>query len=217
MRESALPTGAATEATLATLGTEATLLLIEAAVDGIEALLSGTLTMSGTVAISGGVTVTATNLDIRDLTSASDSVAAVQSGTWNIGSITTLPALAAGTNNIGDVDVLTLPSFPANTSTTAATFAQAVNTIAAAATPEALVASQTLVESVLIQAKKGFNSANTSAVFVGFSATNDSNYLELLPGDSVTLKAPQGKKLDLNLIYIECVTAGDGVSYTAVN
>jgi hypothetical protein len=105
----------------------------------------------------------------------------------------------------------------ANASTTAATFAQAVNTIAAAATPEALVASQTLVESVLIQAKKGFNSANTSAVFVGFSSTNDSNYLELLPGDSVTLKAPQGKKLDLNLIYIECVTAGDGVTYTSVN
>lgn len=108
-------------------------------------------------------------------------------------------------------------SVEANASTTAATFAQAVNTVAAANTPEALVASQTLVESVIIQAKKGFNSANTSAVFVGFSGTNDSNYLELLPGDSVSLKAPQGKKLDLNLIYIECVTAGDGVTYTSVN
>lgn len=114
-------------------------------------------------------------------------------------------------------NVDSLPSFPANTSTTAATFAQVVNTITAANTPEALAASQTLVESVLIQAKKGFNSANTSAVFIGFSATNDSNYLELLPGDSVTLNAPQGKKLDLNLIYIECVTAGDGVTYTSVN
>lgn len=165
--------------------------------------------------------------------------------------VDSLPALAAGTNNIGDVDVaslpgtaeadiaaiktaveildnaisgnemqadiVTLPSFPANSSTTAATFAQVVNTVAAAATPEALAGSTTLVESVIIQAKKGFNSANTSAVFVGFSATNDSNYLELLPGDSVTLNAPQGKKLDLNLIYIECVTAGDGVTYTSVN
>lgn len=58
-------------------------------------------------------TVTATNLDIRDLTSASDSVAAVQSGTWNIGTVTAVTAISnalpAGTNNIGDVDVLTLP------------------------------------------------------------------------------------------------------------
>lgn len=42
-------------------------------------------------------------------------VQAAQSGTWNIGSVTTLPALAAGTNNIGDVDVLTLPALPAGT------------------------------------------------------------------------------------------------------
>jgi hypothetical protein len=40
-------------------------------------------------------------------------VAATQSGTWNIGSITTLPSLPAGTANIGDVDVLSLPSLPA--------------------------------------------------------------------------------------------------------
>lgn len=38
--------------------------------------------------------------------------AVTQSGTWNIGSITTLPSLAAGTANIGDVDVLTVPSDP---------------------------------------------------------------------------------------------------------
>ena len=74
----ALPTGAATETTLAS----------------VLSALGGTLTMSGTV--------TATNLDIRDLSSASDSVAAVQSGTWTVG-------LSAGTKNIGDVDVLTLP------------------------------------------------------------------------------------------------------------
>lgn len=42
------------------------------------------------------VTVTATNLDVRDITSASDSVAAVQSGTWNVG-VTGLVSLASGT------------------------------------------------------------------------------------------------------------------------
>ena len=34
------------------------------------------------IPVTGSVTVTATNLDIRDLTSVSDSVSAVQSGTW---------------------------------------------------------------------------------------------------------------------------------------
>ena len=38
------------------------------------------------------------------------SFAATQSGTWDIGSITTLPSLPAGTNNIGDVDIVTLPA-----------------------------------------------------------------------------------------------------------
>lgn len=43
----------------------------------------------------------------------SGTVAATQSGTWNIGTITTLPSIPAGTNNIGDVDVLSLPALPA--------------------------------------------------------------------------------------------------------
>lgn len=37
--------------------------------------------------------VSATDLDIRDLSSVTDTISAVQSGTWNIGSVTTLPAI----------------------------------------------------------------------------------------------------------------------------
>ena len=46
-----------------------------------------------------------------------DVVAALPTGTNNIGDVDvlTLPALPAGTNNIGDVDVLTLPALPAGT------------------------------------------------------------------------------------------------------
>jgi len=33
-----------------------------------------------------------------------------QSGTWNIGSVTTLPSIPAGNNNIGDVDVVSVPA-----------------------------------------------------------------------------------------------------------
>jgi hypothetical protein len=52
------------------------------------------------VATMPSTTVTATNLDIRDLTSVSDSVSAVQSGTWNIGTVTTL----TGITNVVHVD-----------------------------------------------------------------------------------------------------------------
>lgn len=58
----------------------------------------------GVIAVGDGgssITVDSVNLDIRDLTFAADKVDA--SGT----------VLGAGTNNIGDVDVLSLPSIPA--------------------------------------------------------------------------------------------------------
>ena len=74
-----------------------------------------------TVPVSGTVTATATNLDIRDLTSVSDSVEVKQATGTNLhtvvdsGTITTVSAvtaisnaLPAGTNNIGDVDVASI-------------------------------------------------------------------------------------------------------------
>lgn len=75
---SALPTGAATEAKQDTGNT---------ALAAIQAAVEGTLA------------VQATNLDIRDLTSASDSVAAAQSGAWSVD-------LDAG----AQVDVANLPT-----------------------------------------------------------------------------------------------------------
>lgn len=53
--------------------------------------------------LAGGLTVSWTG----------QSVAATQSGTWNIGSIATLPSLPAGSNAIGNVGVSSLPSLPA--------------------------------------------------------------------------------------------------------
>jgi len=62
------------------------------------------------IAADGSLTVSATDLDIRDLSSTTDSVAAVQSGTWTIDSITNavtvtatdldIRALAAGTDSV---------------------------------------------------------------------------------------------------------------------
>lgn len=88
-----LPTGAATEVSLAAAA---------ASLDSIDTALAGTIAISAvslplptgaatesTLAsietlLSGVLVVTATNLDIRDLASASDSVAAVQSGSWTV-------------------------------------------------------------------------------------------------------------------------------------
>lgn len=202
-----LPTGAATETTLASALTA--LQLIDNAVSGtgfnisqIAGSAARTLDVNeaggtdiypafalvkarnGTGTVVGDsnpLPVEATNLDIRDLSSSTDSVTAI-------------PGI--------------------NSSTTSASMAQGVKTVSATGTPERLVVSTLQVDTVFLQAMKGFNSANSSAVYIGFSAVNDSNYIQMLPGDSLTFTAPSGKKLDLNLFYIEVTTNGDGVSYT---
>ena len=101
---SALPTGAATAARQDTGNTS--LATIAGAVAGTEMQVD-VLSMPST-------TVTATDLDIRDLVFATDKVDAsgtvLGAGTNNIGDVDvlTLPALPAGTNNIGDVDILSI-------------------------------------------------------------------------------------------------------------
>lgn len=73
--------------------------------------------------------------------------------------------------------------------------------VSAAATPEALAASTTVLNSVLVQAKTD----NTGNVFVGNSTVQ---YVELAPGDSKVLVVD-----DLAKIYIKVATNGDGVNY----
>jgi hypothetical protein len=95
--------------------------------------VSGTVAISGTVPISGALTdtqlratavpVSLASVPSHPVTNAGTfAVQATQSGTWNIGSITTLPALAAGTNNIGAVSFspnALVANAPTNASTTA--------------------------------------------------------------------------------------------------
>lgn len=139
-----LPTGAATEATLANI--DSNLLIADTDNVTISAPLPAGTNNIGDVDVLSLPAITAVDLDIRDLSSVQDSVAAVQSGTWNVNNVSgtvSLPtgaateatlssldgnvikadtdnviitgALPAGSNNIGDVDVLSLPSIPAGT------------------------------------------------------------------------------------------------------
>lgn len=105
--------------------TNTTLTTIDGRVDGIEALLGTSNTNTGS---------TVTSLQLIDDAVATVAAAITTKGIAAVGTdgtnarifktdasgelqidVLTLPALAAGTNNIGDVDVLTLPALPAGT------------------------------------------------------------------------------------------------------
>lgn len=73
--------------------------------------------------------------------------------------------------------------------------------VASAATPEALAASTPVLNSVLIQAKKG----NTGSVYVGNSASQEA---ELDPGDAIVVVCA-----NLASIYVKVAVDGEGVNY----
>lgn len=54
---------------------------------------------------NSSLAVTATNLDIRDLSSTTDSVSAVQSGTWDIGTVSTITNVVHIDDNSGSITV----------------------------------------------------------------------------------------------------------------
>lgn len=98
---------------------------------------------------------------------------------------------------------------PASASTTAATVGGNTKTVAAIAVPEALVAVSTLVDTVIIAPLR----TNTGAVYVGFAAGNDTQSIPL----PVSLSSPDGKKIDLSLIYVDVTVAGEGVRYSTID
>jgi hypothetical protein len=105
-----LPTGAASEATLASMLT---------ALQLIDNMISGAginITQLGSAAISMGTGVR--DAGTQRVTIATNDSVPVTGTFWQATqpvSLASLPALAAGTNNIGDVDVLSLPATPAGT------------------------------------------------------------------------------------------------------
>jgi len=90
------------------LATEATLSAVSGALNGLG--LSVVDVKSAVEAIDaaqlGTVTVSATDFDIRDLSSASDSVSAVQSGDWIVRKHTTSAAVSAASANTVSAEVL---------------------------------------------------------------------------------------------------------------
>lgn len=74
-------------------------------IDADTSILAGAVTgteMQVDVLTMPTTTVQATNLDIRDLTSVSDSVAAAQSGTWNVTNVSGTVSLPTGASTLGE-------------------------------------------------------------------------------------------------------------------
>lgn len=184
---------------------------------GTESLISATPAVK--VEEQGTVTVQATAFDIRNLSSATDSVTIEGGNTTDvkvtlageavvlgspadgtyIGDIKFGESLPSGTNVIGKVDI--------NSQPTPSTVYSGQKTVATAGTAEALAASTT-VKSVVIKALY----SNTGTVYVGDSSVSSTTGIELAAGDSVALEID-----DLSKIYLDVSVSGEGVSYIATN
>lgn len=105
--------------------------------------------------------------------------AALPAGSNNIGDVDvlTLPALAAGTNNIGDVDVATLPGLPA-------TVNHGSYTLAGSSTAYQLSSGASVAATEAVQVKAG--PGNSGTLHIGGSGVNATGW-PLAAGDQVTI------------------------------
>lgn len=170
-----LPTGAATEATLdartgaltetapatdtASSGLNGRLQRIAQRLTTIIGLLPTALGAGGGLKVDGSGTA----LPVSGTVTAN-----AGTGTQAV-SLASLPALAAGTNNIGDVDVLTLPSLPAGSNTIGAVNIAAAQTLATVTTVST-VTNLSQLGGTAVAMNTGTRSAGTQRVTV---ATDD--------------------------------------------
>ena len=156
--------------------------------------------------INTSIEVTATDLDIRDLSSATDSVAAVQSGTWVIDSITNPVTVTATDLDIRDlsfasdsVDV-SGSSVTVNDAALANTaVAHASNDLAVADTAEDVVASPLVDRKYLL-----IYNNNNKNVYIGASGVTAATGFPLSPSSTVILRA--GSAVDLEFVGSTGVT-----------
>jgi len=191
-----LPTGAATESTLAAKATESTLQSIDGKITACNtnSVTIGAPLPSGTNNIGDVDVLTLPNVTLASQTNpftsaipVSDNggsitvdgtVAATQSGTWNV---TVNTALPAGTNNIGDVDVLTLPDVAIKTYSSSS-----VTSVVSAAVSTSILASNANRRMAIM-----VNDTDKNAyVKLGATASTTSFSYKLTPGQTLELPVP---------------------------
>lgn len=182
-----LPTGAATETTLSSLNSKVTA-CNTGAVTISSALPAGTNNIGDVDVLTlPNVTLASQTNPFTSAIPVSDNggsitvdgtVAATQSGTWNV---TVNTALPAGTNNIGDVDVLTLPDVAIKTYSSSS-----VTSVTSAAVSTSILASNANRRMAIM-----VNDTDKNAyVKLGATASTTSFSYKLTPGQTLELPIP---------------------------
>ena len=146
---------------------------IDADTDGLKVKLSNATV---TVALSGG-----------SLPAGSNVIGAVtQSGTWNIGSITTLPSLPAGSNVIGGVTQSGSWTVTANAGTGTLAVIERGATIASTSASVTTTSGQ-IVASSATRRTIVLTNLGTDYVWIGASGVTDNQGIRLAPGQALTI------------------------------
>ena len=87
-----------------------------------------------------------------------------------------------------------------------------IKTVTSSATPEKVAATSTPFRVATVMGKKAARTNNTGTVWLGLAATNDSQSLEITPGEIKTIEVPPNiADWDLTDFYLDVATNGDGV------
>lgn len=159
-----LPAGAATEATLAAIRTAVELL--DNIVSGSEAQVDVVTSVLPT-----GAATEATLSDIRTAVQLLDNIV---SGNEAQVDVITLPALPAGSNNIGDVDIASFPTGTLANGAETAVSSSAVSVLASNANRKAAI----------------IQNVGANNVRVGITGVTATTGVQLKPGGSLTLSMP---------------------------
>jgi hypothetical protein len=146
---------------------------VDADTDGLKVKLSNATV---TVALSGG-----------SLPAGSNVIGAVtQSGTWNIGSITTLPSLPAGSNVIGGVTQSGGWTVTANAGTGTLAVIERGATIASTSASVTTTSGQ-IVASSSTRRTVVLTNLGSDYVWIGASGVTDNQGIRLAPGQALTI------------------------------
>lgn len=89
--------------------------------------------------------------------------------------------------------------------------AELTKTVAAVATPETISATSITFRKATVLGKKAARTVNATSVYIGWQSGNDTQSFELVSGGEAEITAPAGQVFNLNSIYVDVTTAGDGV------
>lgn len=202
-----LPTGAASEATLATLATQVTAAAIRTAAEAIQTAVEGTLTVGLPTNAATQTTLAAllTELegkaDLAETQPVSAASLPLPSGAASESTLVSVDAaveaVQAAVEGVLDVDVTAVPALPS-----APIYGQ--TTVTTAGTAVVLRSTTGLSQGVTIKAP----STNAGNIFVGGALVTSANGFVLEPGEQVFVSVD-----DTDAIYIDAAENGEGVSY----